>query len=237
MKHTVYLREVHDIFSANKYENANNSWHFHIILAGKISCLALFSRKEFAIATNMRFIGRTNFLLSWVEHEKCFKTSGSGRCYLPLEKQTTVRLKLKSSVLSDQGIRCLHEETLQPWLSKMRPVRNLIRIREPFAGCTYPKVRFLTLWLNITKTCLFKYIENLTSKDWKFSEKINLIFFHISAQNTDCGYSLEPPRRGVSNEYPQSMFLGRNKKHNIYPCKPQFYYIKVGYMYKGVNII
>ena len=32
------------------------------------------------------------------------------------------------------------------------------------------------------------------------------ISFHISAQNIDCGYSLEPPRRGSSNEYPQSMF-------------------------------
>ena len=29
--------------------------------------------------------------------------------------------------------------------------------------------------------------------------------FHISVQNIDCGYSLEPPRRGGSNEYPQSM--------------------------------
>ena len=28
----------------------------------------------------------------------------------------------------------------------------------------------------------------------------------ISAQNIDCGYSLEPPRRGGSNEYPQSNF-------------------------------
>ena len=28
----------------------------------------------------------------------------------------------------------------------------------------------------------------------------------ISAQNIDCGYSLELPRRGSSNEYPQSMF-------------------------------
>ena len=28
----------------------------------------------------------------------------------------------------------------------------------------------------------------------------------ISAQNIDFGYSLEPPRRGGSNEYPQSMF-------------------------------
>ena len=32
------------------------------------------------------------------------------------------------------------------------------------------------------------------------------IIFHISAQNIDCRYSLEPPRRGGSNEYLQSMF-------------------------------
>ena len=59
--------------------------------------------------------------------------------------------------------------------------------------------------------------------------------FHISAQNIDCRYSLEPPRRGGSNEYPQSMFSSKTKKNNVYPCKPQFYYIKVGF--KGVNII
>ena len=63
----------------------------------------------------------------------------------------------------------------------------------------------------------------------------NSDIFRISAQNIDCGHSLEPPRRGGSNEYPQSMFLSRNKKNSVYPCKPQFYYIKVGF--KGVNII
>ena len=84
----------------------------------------------------------------------------------------------------------------------------------------------------ITKTRLFKYIENFTSKSIKFSDKKKSDIFHISAQNKDCGYSLEPPRRGGSNEYPQSMFLSRNKKNNAYHCKPQFYYIKVGF--KGV---
>ena len=59
--------------------------------------------------------------------------------------------------------------------------------------------------------------------------------FLVSAQNIDCGYSLEPPRRGGSNEYPQIYVLSRNKKNNVYPCKPQFYYINVGF--KGVNII
>ena len=63
----------------------------------------------------------------------------------------------------------------------------------------------------------------------------NSDIFHISAQNIDCGYSLEPPHRGGSNEYPQSMFLSRNNENNVYPCKPQFYHIKVGF--KGVNII
>ena len=44
-------------------------------------------------------------------------------------------------------------------------------------------------------------------KKWKFSDKNSDFFFHISAQNIDCGYSLEPPHRGGSNEYPQSMFF------------------------------
>ena len=88
--------------------------------------------------------------------------------------------------------------------------------------------------LLITKTRLFKYIENFTAKNWKFSDK-NSDIFHISAQNIDCGYSLEPPRRGGSNKYPQSMVLSRNKKNNVFPCKPQFYYINVGF--KGVKII
>ena len=84
----------------------------------------------------------------------------------------------------------------------------------------------------ITKTRLLKYTENFSTKKWKISDE-NSDIFHISAQNIDCGYSLEPPRG--SNEYPQSMFLSRNKKNNVYPCKPQFYYIKVGF--KGVKII
>ena len=58
----------------------------------------------------------------------------------------------------------------------------------------------------ITKTRLFKYTEKFTTKKWKISDKKNSDMFHISAQNIDCGYSLEPPRRGGSNEYPQFTF-------------------------------
>ena len=87
----------------------------------------------------------------------------------------------------------------------------------------------------ITKTRLFKYIENFTTKEKKNFQIKNSDIFHYSAQNIDCGYTLEPPRRGGSNEYPQSMFLSRNKNNNVYPCEPQFYYIKVGL--KGIKII
>ena len=75
----------------------------------------------------------------------------------------------------------------------------------------------------------------LQPKKEKISDKKKSDIFHIPAQNIDCEYSLEPPRRGGSNEYPQSMFLSRNKKYSVYPCKPQFYSIKVGF--KGVKII
>ena len=45
---------------------------------------------------------------------------------------------------------------------------------------------------------------------WKFHQK-NLDSFLIFAQNTDCGYALEPPWRGGSNKYPQSLFWSKNR--------------------------
>ena len=48
-------------------------------------------------------------------------------------------------------------------------------------------------------------------KTEKFHIKI-LIFFLFLLKNIDCGYSLEQPRRGGSNEYLQSMFLSRKKE-------------------------
>ena len=67
-------------------------------------------------------------------------------------------------------------------------------------------VTFRKIQVAITKTHLFKYIENFTTKKGKKSDK-NSDIFHISSQNIDCGYPLEPPPRGGSNEYPQPMFL------------------------------
>ena len=64
-----------------------------------------------------------------------------------------------------------------------------------------------TKFYNITKTCLYNFDP---LKPHFYIVKLGFtgvyIIFLISAQNTDCRYSLEPPRRGGSNEYPQSMF-------------------------------
>ena len=35
---------------------------------------------------------------------------------------------------------------------------------------------------------------------------VYIIFFLFLLKNIECGYPLEPTRRGGSNEYPQSMF-------------------------------
>ena len=65
--------------------------------------------------------------------------------------------------------------------------------------------------------------------------------FHISAQNRDCGYLLELPWRDSSNEYPQSMFLSRNKKINVYPLNLNFTVQKWGLrgskLYRYVRVV
>ena len=56
----------------------------------------------------------------------------------------------------------------------------------------------------------------------------NSDIFHIFSQNIDCGYSLEPPRRGGSNEYPQSMLFSKIIKIMYTPVNPSFTISKWG---------
>ena len=87
---------------------------------------------------------------------------------------------------------------------------------------------------------IFKFEQAHFLSHWEFYQKkkkrenfqINktLIFFIFLLKT----YIVDT-RRGGSNEYPQYMFLGKNRKNNVHPCKPQFYYIKVGF--KGFKVI
>ena len=77
---------------------------------------------------------------------------------------------------------------------------------------------------NITKTYLYSFDP---LKPHYYIVKLGFtgvyIIFHISAQNIVCGYSLEPPRRGGSNEYPQSMFWAEIWKIS------DFFYLKISF--------
>ena len=53
---------------------------------------------------------------------------------------------------------------------------------------------------------MLKILQPKKKKKENFQIKKSDIF-HNSAQNIDRGYLFEPPRRGGSNEYPQSVFL------------------------------
>ena len=142
---------------------------------------------------------------------------------------------------SGQSFRCPHDDSLHPWLSKIRPVKILISLRE-CAGWSeswlaarfwrygsyvlykydmrrlvsfcrvYPEHRHILVGTdqlllqyviqnssNITKTHLFKYIENFITK----------------------------------NEYPQSMFWSEIGKIMYTPVNP-FYYIKVGFRWTKI---
>ena len=83
---------------------------------------------------------------------------------------------------------------------------------------------FLMIWLQIaikpiTKTRLFKYTENFTTKKWRFSDKKFWYFSYFCSKHT-----LWLLVRTASSIY----VLSRNKENNIYHCKPKFYYIKMG---------
>ena len=67
-------------------------------------------------------------------------------------------------------------------------------------------------------------------KKWKFSDEKYWYFSYFCSKHR-LWVLVRTTYWGSSNEYPQSMFLSRNKKNNVYPCKPQFYYIE---LYKNV---
>ena len=98
----------------------------------------------------------------------------------------------------------------------------------------YVSVSLLTVWrVSLRKHAYSNILKILQSKKGNYSDK--KFWFHFSAQNIDCAYSSEPPYRGGSIAYHNVCFWPDHKKNNVYPCKPQFYYIKVGF--NGVKII
>ena len=70
--------------------------------------------------------------------------------------------------------------------------------------------------MSVQYTAIFHVYKN------KYFQMKKVDSFLIFAQNIDFGYMLEPPQRGGSNEYPQSMFHSKNKKIMYTPVNPSF---------------
>ena len=65
----------HEIFSDNKYENGNNSWHFHIYQQRNFHVKLCLARKNLQLLVIWDLLAGK---ICWVEHEKCFIASGPG---------------------------------------------------------------------------------------------------------------------------------------------------------------
>ena len=74
--------------------------------------------------------------------------------------------------------------------------------------------------LLITKTYLYKF-DPLKPHFHIVKQGLQgyTLFFLFLLKNIDCGYSLEPPRRGGSNEYPQSIVWGEIRKYQFFIWK------------------
>ena len=95
------------------------------------------------------------------------------------------------------------------YISCLSTKQMILRTTKPTLRPVWPAKTQLSLYIHpvITKTCLYNFDPlkpHFYMVKMGFTEVYNI--FLISAQKIDCGYSLEPPRRGGSNEYPQSMF-------------------------------
>ena len=127
-----------------------------------------------AIVSSLRFISRTNFILSWDEHKKSFITSGSVS-YSSKKESYLLCIGLNKSDWT--GI--YHRRIIDVSLITIFITRTYLYNVEPL------EPHFYTVKLGFTGV---------------------YIIFLFLLKNIDCGYSLELPLRGGSNEYPLSMF-------------------------------
>ena len=86
----------------------------------------------------------------------------------------------------------------------VRPRRKKTRLLGVRPGLTQTRLYSHRRLLTQTSPC--NKLQYFTAKENGHFQVKNSEIFLIFAQNIDRGYTLEPPHRGGSNEYPRSMF-------------------------------
>ena len=127
----------------------------------------------------------------------------------------------------DRMILCARAGCSESWSRNIKAAMSENVISDT---CALGQPRMQSLLMRTTKTepsvplrkhAYSNILKILPPKIENFQIK-NPDIFHTSAQNIDCRYSLEPPRRGGSNEYPQSMFWAEIRKIMYTPVNPSF---------------
>ena len=125
---------------------------------------------------------------------------------------------------------CLCGSKNNVWLILVNLSRKSMVIQETRVSYTinymYPTLSLFVQY--ITKTCLYNFDP---LEPHFYIEKLGFtgvyIILLIFVQNIDCGYSLEPPRRGGSNEYPQSMFSSEIGKISVFFLSENVQFLEV----------
>ena len=78
------------------------------------------------------------------------------------------------------------------------------------------------------------YGESFFNKKWDLQGCT--LFFLFLLKNIDCGYTLEPPRQGGSNKYPQSMFEQKYEKYQNF-CLKTFSFWWWNFQYRRVFVM
>ena len=109
---------------------------------------------------------------------------------------------------------CTHSEEKCQNLFSVKIIRTIINMSSESVAIFCVPNSWKRVLNSITKTCLCN-VDPLEPHFYivKLGFTGVYINFLISSKNINCRYSLEPPRRGSSNEYPQSMFWAEIKKN------------------------
>ena len=144
------------------------------------------------------------------------------------QRRTKLTVWLESSVIACASY-CLR--AIERGLEENPSHTGHIKMSNPIASYkTQCKPGNAGLYMHYENKPIPIYTENSTTKRW-FSDKKKIWYFPYFCSKHRLWYSIEPPRRGASNEYPQSVFWAEIRKIMYTPV----YYIKMGF--EGVKII
>ena len=93
----------------------------------------------------------------------------------------------------------MNKTTEDQWTHQLREINTFLHAGKKFQH-------------TITETCLCNLASPPPRKKWGLQGYT--LFFLFLLWNIDCGYPLEPPQRGGSNEYPQSLFRAKITKRS-----------------------